>query len=279
MFLYYIFLVSLTNFVMSDFHNFKNEDDVTVENIVSSETDFIDQDAHFRYPKDDSLSFLDKNICEIYRAEKIDRQDFPEAYQFLVDLVIKYPKEFEHVTFLKVRGTVPFAGCSIIGIPYQWLLELESKIPVALQWAEWALLHEAGHVHHQHVKMLTYLIVAKSIFYQLCVSSLGYCLMMPFISDETIKKQWNAKIEKKDIAYTTIFFLSTALVFEISSIIYSRYVAEAGADDFAAEKCMSKEALQAGAIFLEEVSLDSPLYPSIEDRVSKINNAIKSKFD
>jgi len=276
MFLIILFLLMLPNWVISEFDNHEKQNDVSVEFIENSEIDLGIQGNHFDYLE--TKNFFDDCICEIYKAECINQNDFPEAYKFLVSLVHKYPQEFKNVRFLKVRGTMPFAGCSIVGIPYQWLLELEAKIPQAQAWTEWALLHEAGHVHHQHVKMMNYLNIIKIIFYQCFGSSLVYSFMLPFISEETIKQKFGSEVEKKHIVYITFSFLSVALLTELANILYSRYIAEPQADDFAAEKCNSKEALQAGILFLNEVSLDNPAYPLVEDRVLKIKNAIEAKF-
>lgn len=289
MFFYYMFLLSLASFIRSDMPEleeqnnlFQKDEDVFMvyeQDHSQEELDgYTEADlACFEYRE--HFNSTDGLICQSYNADTIYYDEFPKAYKFLVNLIRKYPEEFKNVTFVKVKGTIPFAGCSVIGIPYQWLLDLESEIKVAEQWTEWALLHEAGHIHHQHVKFLTCLAVMKNVFYQCFTSGLVSLAVLHFISDETFKKSWGQECEKYHIVYAVLSFLSVAMATEIGTMLYSRFVAEPQADDFAVEKCKSKEALEGGIKFLDEVVLDNLSYPSVEDRIAKIKNAIESKHN
>lgn len=134
--LIFIFLLSLSTFLKTDFDNFASRDD---------------------------LSLNDEKICLDYQAEVISEYEFPKARLFLTNLIQKYPEEFSNVSFYKVKGFVPFAGMGIIGVPYEWLVMLENEVPVAQKWMEWAFLHEAGHIHHQHVRTMWYLNIGQGI--------------------------------------------------------------------------------------------------------------------
>ena len=289
MFIYFMFLMSLASFMRPDMQEPESKTALYQNDEESyEEYDFqklnLDCDNCIEadlacFERRENFNWMDDLICQTYGADFIDKHNFPNSYNFLVDLVQKYPEEFKNVTFLKIRGTMPLSGCSVIGIPYQWLLELESGIPVAQQWAEWALLYEAGHIHHQHVTVLGYLAIAKVVFYQI----FSYCfLSLPIagcMSDKTIQTVLGQGAEKKHIAYAVLSLLSVAVASEIAYILYSRCIAIPEADDFAVEKCNSKDALRAGIEFLDEVTLDNLAYPSIEDRIAKIENTIESKFE
>ncbi|MBI2344656.1 hypothetical protein HYV10_01130 [Candidatus Dependentiae bacterium] len=269
MVLFFLLLLSMTNSLMSDFKKFEYNEVSHISN--------EDIEKHFDYPQDSN--WIDQNICNTYGAQKISAQNFPESYKFLVELVKKYPKEFENVIFLKVCGTNLFAGYTVIGIPYQWLLELESQISVAQQWAEWALLNALGHIHYKHITVLAYLGIIKDFFYVCFGQTFLITTASSVLSDQTIKKSWGPMVERKHIAYATLSFLSAALAIETIMILYSRYVSVPQADDFAVKKCDNEQALRAGIDFIDNVSVEDLAVPSKEDRILKIQSAITSKFE
>jgi hypothetical protein len=231
---------------------------------------------HFGLRSD--MSYNDINICNIYKAEIISEVEFYKARFFLANLIKKYPKEFHEVSFYMVRNPYPFTGYGIIGIPYEWLVMLENEISVAEKWMEWALLHEAGHIHHQHVKILSLFVEVQSFLKQCLAMALCASIGGSFISDSDFTKLYGKDIQQKHLYFAAGFFATSAFICSIASILYSKHVAEPEADDFAAEKCQNKKALEAGAVWLDKCTLDNSLYPSVEDRIAKINTAIEKRF-
>ncbi len=231
---------------------------------------------HFS-PRND-MQWNDQCICIAYKAEVISEVEYPKSRLFLQNLIQKYPKEFENVSFYMVRNFSPFAGCGIIGIPYEWLIKLEAQIPIAEQWTEWALLHEAGHIHHQHVKVYYYLNIGQLIFLQVMGTAFGMIIGHNSMIKNPTEQQFKEDFSKKHLQYIAIAGLVGAISCVITQIAYSKYVAEPQADDFSAEKCQNKEALEAGACWLDKVSLDNAMYPSVESRITKIKKAIEKKF-
>jgi hypothetical protein len=237
---------------------------------------FGDLQANFdHFAARDDMHWNDHSICVLYKAEVISEVEYPKSRLFLQNLIQKYPKEFENVSFYMVRSFSPFAGCGIIGIPYEWLIKLEAQVSIAEQWIEWALLHEAGHIHHQHVKVYSYLNIGQVIFSQVMVTAFGTIIGMNFMTKEAIEKQFGKEEYVKYIAIAGLVGVISCIAAQVA---YSKYVAEPQADDFSAEKCQSKEALEAGACWLDKVSLDNAMYPSVESRVAKIQKAIEKKF-
>jgi hypothetical protein len=193
---------------------------------------------HFASRSD--MCWNDVNVYRISKAEVISDVEFPKARLFIEKLIKKYPKEFNNVSFYMARSYSPFAGRGFIGIPYDILVSLENEILTVQNLIEWMLLHEAGHIHHQHVKVLLVFEAMKKI---------GLSGVIGTVCSD------------------------------IGSTLYSKYVAESQADDFAAKKCKNKKALEAGAVWLDKCTLDNPSYPSVQNRIEKINKAIERRFE
>jgi len=226
----------------------------------------------------DDMHWNDQFISVTYKAEVISEKEYPKSRIFLQNLIQKYPKEFEGVSFYMARNFSPFAGCGIIGIPYEWLIKLEAEIPVAQQWIEWALLHEAGHIHHQHVKVYSYFNIGQVISLNIGNIAYGLALGMNIIGEEETKKIYGENISANNMLKIGFIGFAGMVASILGLATYSKYISEPQADDFAAEKCQSKEALEAGAVWLDKVSLDNAMYPSVQDRVEKINKAIEKRF-
>lgn len=211
-----------------------------------------------------SISFIDTVAFEQFRCEIISEIEFPKAIAFLESIVQKYPQAFLNVKMVMSRMPCPQASVSVIHIPYNWLLELEAEIPKVQKWIEWALLHEAGHIKRKHVLKN---FVTQNLMHLAGLSGMAYFGGKFLVTRNTGDGQsfWDVYVA----------YFSAIILFPI---LYSRFVMEPQADDFAVQTCDNAQALEAGALFLDKCSLDNIMYPTVQSRIDKIHAALSKRF-
>lgn len=236
-------------------------------------TDIELQDEVVTLPVEDSgvcsvdvrqLSLLDAIAFDGYGCELISPVQFPKATAFLESIVKKYPDAFLDVKIVMSRMPYPQASAKVIHMPYNWLLELEAQIPQVQKWTEWTLLHEAGHIKRQHV--LKNFVVQKLI-HVMGIGGIAYLLT------KSIKTKQRQYVDA--LVATYVIYCSAFIFFPI---LYSRFVMEPEADDFAAQTCQSVEALEMGALFLGKCTMNNAMYPTVQSRIDKIYTALLKRF-
>lgn len=97
----------------------------------------------------------------------------------------------------------------------------------------------------------------------------------PKSKEEEKEAEQASKVSDKVLLGSSLASVSFAVAFTL----YSKYIAEPQADDFAAEKCQDKQALEAAVEWLDGCATDHPNYPTVEERIEKIKDAINSRFN
>lgn len=194
----------------------------------------------------------------------ISQQSHPNAVAYFESLRSKYPKALQDVEIDVSSVLSPTAYLCSIVFPSAWIEDLEKRNIKTQLVTEWVILHEAGHLHYQHVAKT---LLTKLFFFatatRLCVVS--------------------KKDPADEFTYAQMFYAFVGMygVSKLGEGIYSRYLMEPQADDFANKLCDNPRAFVETAKWLDEAAkkgFNSMTHPPYHSRIAKMKQAAQAKF-
>ena len=211
---------------------------------------------------------IDYVVKRKYTVEEIPVEEYPKACKYLDGLRAKYPDAFpENVKFVIAAVPCPHAVASLIMLPVLWLEQLETESYEVQCIAEWALLHEAGHIHCAHVVKGT--VVSTLVHMGIAVAVYKYCKST---YPDTFQGHWATG----GLVYGSM--VAGAGIKTLGLLAYQRYMMEPQADDFANTTCTNPDAIKFGMAWLDRVSIDVVNYPTKASRIALMQKSMDEKL-
>ncbi|MFA5998681.1 MAG: M48 family metalloprotease [Candidatus Babeliales bacterium] len=194
--------------------------------------------------------------------KEISGKHYPKTVDFLEKLRTKYPKALNGISIVISQYPGPVSSTKSIAFPITWIDELEKELLQTQLVTEWIILHEAGHIYHSHI--------VKSYTTQWAATAVA---LASYIA-----------ISKNDPEFSTTTMQKVGLYFAnnitcmIGHLMYSRYIMEPQADDFANELCENPEAFIETVKWFEKIAFDGMTHPSCASRIAKMEQTLLDKF-
>ena len=198
----------------------------------------------------------------MFGFKEISGKHYPKTLAFLEKLRTKYPKALKDVSIVISQYPGPVSSPRSIAFPLTWIDELEKELLQTQLITEWIILHEAGHIYHSHL--------AKSQAAQWTVTALA---LGAYIAISQNNPEFSTTTMQKFGLY-----VANNITCAIGHLMYSRYIMEPQADDFANELCENPEAFIETAKWFEKIAFDGMTHPSCASRVAKMEQALQDKF-
>ncbi|HSW76351.1 MAG TPA: M48 family metalloprotease [Candidatus Saccharimonadales bacterium] len=202
----------------------------------------------------------------LFKFQEISQDLYPKTVAYFDRMRAKYPHALGDISCVIGNVMVPTSSCLVIMFPKVLIDEIEAEIMLDASTevqniVEWILLHEAGHIKKEHIVKLVIANTLTNLFIAYTIFKTQYF------------KNWTTF--EKFLSY----FLAAHVIILGERFVYSRYIMEPEADDFANELCDNPNAFTHAADWMQRCVIDDILHPTKISRIKKIKQAAGKKFD